>query len=81
MFDGGRIPSSAHTLKFPAGVKISSGHFLTHRSALNTGRLGSTIVNLSVPGEFAISRRGDACDAIQVCSLDLLVSFLKQAII
>lgn len=27
--------------------------------------LGSTIVNLSVPGEFSIKRRGDECDAIQ----------------
>jgi tRNA threonylcarbamoyl adenosine modification protein (Sua5/YciO/YrdC/YwlC family) len=30
-----------------------------------SSRLGSTIVNLSVPGEFSIVRRGDACEDIQ----------------
>jgi hypothetical protein len=35
-------------------------------SLQRAGRLGSTIVNLSVPGEFSIKRRGDECEAIQV---------------
>tara|TARA_B110000977_G_scaffold64920_2_gene88428 strand:- start:38930 stop:39610 length:681 start_codon:yes stop_codon:yes gene_type:complete len=32
---------------------------------IDASRSGSTIVNLSIPGEFSIARAGDTCDAIQ----------------
>ena len=51
----------------PTQVSVPFTHVPHICNSLNTGRLGSTIVNLSVPGEFIISRRGDSCDSIQVC--------------
>jgi hypothetical protein len=31
---------------------------------ISSSRLGSTIVNLSIPGEFSIQRKGDECDTV-----------------